>query len=124
MDAIKQKIKQSGASSVHAQLIDSTIIEDDRKENAKPAPEPAAEPVYVNVNDDVNVHVNVDEKPPADVEPPKERRPKFEDNHTRQTVWIRKDLVEQIEKETVGERGEKARIFNEALEQYLRKRKR
>ncbi|NOU98418.1 hypothetical protein [Paenibacillus planticolens] len=106
MDAIKARVKQGGASSVHAQLIESDIIAEDRKENAKPAPETEKSTVYVNVN-----------------EPPKERRAKFEDNHTRHTVWIRNDLDKLIE-DASGGRGDKTRIFNEALEQYLRKRKR
>lgn len=121
MDAIKQKVRQSGTSTVHSAIIDTNIISDDRKEIAGITPEKGKSDVDVNVhvNGDVNVNENV-----AEVAPLRERRPKFEDNHVRQTVWVRKEYVELIEKEALGERGEKTRIVNDALEQYFRKRKR
>lgn len=48
----------------------------------------------------------------------KSKKPKFEDTHKRDTVWIRNDLKEILDDNCV-DRGDKTRIINEALEQYL-----
>jgi hypothetical protein len=105
LDAIKNKVKNSSNQSVHGALIDTDIINDDKKANSG----------------NVNVHVDVDV--PKD-KPKKEKRAKFEDLYTRDTVWIRNDLKLLINEECAGERGEKTRIINEALEEFFKKRKR
>ncbi|WP_274655613.1 hypothetical protein [Paenibacillus humicola] len=112
LDAIKAKVRQSGGTSVHAQIIDTSIIEEDRKTMTSPVQQKIDE--YVDVNVDVNV--------------PKRsargKKQKFEELHARQTFWVRKDFVELIEQESEGARGEKTRVINEALEEYFSKRKR
>lgn len=46
----------------------------------------------------------------------KKKAPKFEDLHTRKTVWLRKDLLELVEKEA-EERGVPiAKVVNDAIE--------
>lgn len=52
----------------------------------------------------------------------RERKPKFEDTHTRCTLWIQDDLNKKLnEWSEEGGRGEKTRIINEALEDYFRR---
>ncbi|RKD26482.1 hypothetical protein BEP19_16725 [Ammoniphilus oxalaticus] len=48
------------------------------------------------------------------------KREKFEDRYSRQTVWIENEIIELITREAQNERGEKTRIFNEALRQYFK----
>lgn len=147
LDAIKEKVRAAGPDSVHAQIMESNIIDDDRidivnskaadpiapDDSAPSAPsaliaELTVTPVDVNVyvpvdeNVDVDVHVDVDVTEPE--EPLRERRPRFEETHARQTVWVRKDIVAMIDKASGAERGEKTRIINEALDEYFRNRKR
>ncbi|MFB0847284.1 hypothetical protein [Paenibacillus oleatilyticus] len=102
LDTIKQKVRQSGNLSVHATMIDTNIIEEDRNNivNASPNTEKS----------NVDVHVNVDEQP---------KKKKFEDMYTRATVWIKKEHAQEIENRCNGERGEKTRIINEAFDQYF-----
>lgn len=52
------------------------------------------------------------------------KKPKFEETHTRDTNWIRNDLMETLKEwSEEGGRGEKTRIINEALEDYFRRNK-
>jgi hypothetical protein len=46
---------------------------------------------------------------------------KFEDLHTRKSYWIRNDLLEVFNNVAGDRRGEKTRMINEAIEDYLRK---
>jgi len=62
----------------------------------------------INVNNDVNVHVY-------------EKKKKFEDLYTRQTVYIRNDVAEKIATLAGNERGVKTKIINDALELFFKK---
>lgn len=49
---------------------------------------------------------------------PKRKKPKFEDTHSKHTIWLRDDLMREVNKIT-KERGEKTRFFNEAIYRHL-----
>lgn len=79
MDDLKNKIRSSGGSSVHPELIDTS-------------------------------HENKT----------KTKRKKFEELHTRDTVWIENDLKKKLDNQSAENgRGEKTRIINEALRNYF-----
>lgn len=93
-DMLKQRVRES-TSSAHNQLIetvDSAAAADSTK----------------NVNVNVNVNVN------------KSRKLKFEDKFSRATVFIENDLLQQLEKLAEKGKGEKTRIVNEALREWLK----
>ncbi|MEK4277595.1 hypothetical protein [Paenibacillus sp. FSL R7-0026] len=49
------------------------------------------------------------------------KKKKFEELHTRDTVWIENDLKQKLDNQSAENgRGEKTRIINEALRQYFR----
>jgi uncharacterized protein YihD (DUF1040 family) len=48
------------------------------------------------------------------------KKKKFEDQHSKQTYWIRNDVLEALNK-IAKERGEKTRIINNALIDYIKK---
>lgn len=86
-----------------------------------------------NVNESVNENKNgkVDSKstPPTDFgslakqlkkSSAAKRKPKFDETHSRDSVWIRNDL-KKVLKDVCTEKGDKTRIINEALEDYFRK---
>jgi hypothetical protein len=50
----------------------------------------------------------------------KKKKKKFEDQHSKQTYWIRNDVLEALNK-IARERGEKTRIINNALIDYIKK---
>jgi hypothetical protein len=50
----------------------------------------------------------------------KKKKKKFEDQHSKQTYWIRNDVLEALNK-MARERGEKTRIINSALIDYIKK---
>lgn len=51
---------------------------------------------------------------------PKTKRKKFEELHTRDTVWIENDLKKKLDHQSAENgRGEKTRIINEALRRYF-----
>ncbi|WP_309122222.1 hypothetical protein [Paenibacillus sp.] len=124
MERIKNKIRNSSGASVHTQLIDTSGAD----------AEPKAES-YVNVYENENKHVsehaieNVNVNANAAVDhaasqggPQKrEKRKKFEELYKRDTFWIRNELKEKLDAYCQGERGEKTRIVNEALKDYLEK---
>lgn len=93
MSNLKDRIKNKVRSSAHEHLID---------------------PVHVNVDEDVNVDVDIN------VNVTKPKRKKFEDRYSRQTVWIDDEIIKVITRLAGNERGEKTRIINEALRQYLK----
>jgi hypothetical protein len=109
LDAIKNKVRRSSGDSVHVQMIDTNIIEDDRKAMIGQPTQQASEELHADGNE------------PAGK---KERKKKFEDLYTRQTIWVKKEYVQMIEEESDGERGEKTRILNDALKEYFSNRKR
>lgn len=90
-NSMKDMLKNKVRSSVHTQLIDTNN----------------------NTNTDVNknVNVNVFDKP--------RKKQKFEDTHTRQTYYIENRLLAQLNDAAGDEKGEKTRIINEAIRQYL-----
>ena len=64
------------------------------------------------------VHAHLIEQPRRK----REKKPKFEETHTRGTMWIRNDLNEKLNNwSEEGGRGEKTRIINDALEDYFRR---
>lgn len=84
-----------------------------------------------NVNESVNENRNVDNKstPSTDFgslakklkkSSAAKRKPKFDETHSRDSVWIRNDL-KKVLKDVCTEKGDKTRIINEALEDYFRK---
>lgn len=107
MSTMKDNLKSKIRSSAHSQLIDPTL---------------QGQQSDVNVNGDVNVNVDVNDFEKA-VEQPKKKKPKFEELHTRHTIYIRNDIGEKLDELCGGERGEKTRIINEALEKYLSSKK-
>ncbi|WP_411830931.1 MULTISPECIES: hypothetical protein [Paenibacillus] len=56
-----------------------------------------------------------------DIKPkPNPKKKKFEETHTRDTVWIENDLKTKLDSQSVENgRGEKTRIINEALRLYF-----
>ena len=50
---------------------------------------------------------------------PKRKKPKFEDTHTKHTIWMRDDLMKEVNKITHKTKGEKTRFFNEAIYRHL-----
>lgn len=108
LDQIKDKVRQSSSSGVHSQLIDTNIIEEDRKANSQG-----------NVNENVNV---IERKEPETM-PRREKKKKFEDLFKRDTFWVKNELKTQLDEFCRGEKGEKTRVINEALEQYFNKHK-
>lgn len=82
--------------------------------------------VHENVNVSKNVLRNVFEQPldtatlKTDFKKRKKKKSKFEDIHTRRTVWLRKDLIELIEKEAEVRNISIAKIVNDALELRFR----
>ncbi len=63
------------------------------------------------IDSDVNVNVNVNVH--------KVQKAKFEERFTRATVYLENELLEALNQVAAGEKGEKTRIVNEALRQYL-----
>lgn len=58
----------------------------------------------------------------AALEERKKAQPKkvrFDQKYHKMTIYILKDLVDLINEEAAGERGEKTRIINEALKMYF-----
>lgn len=51
----------------------------------------------------------------------KKKEEKFDDLYTRHTVYIQNELGDKLSKRSAGSRGEKTRIINEALKEYLNK---
>jgi hypothetical protein len=112
MERIKNKIRNSNGASVHSQLIDTENVNvaEDRNE-------------YVNVNVDANINANdlrVESAAETRTGPAKrEKRKKFEELYKRDTFWIQNDLKDRLDAYCKGERGEKTRIVNEALKEYM-----
>jgi hypothetical protein len=107
LDAIKNKIRSSSSQSVHASLIgESTIIQEDKKANSQPDNKDTFASDFVK---------------PLLPPPKKHKKQKFEDMYSRDTVWFKNEIKQKISEATEGERGEKTRIINEALEDYFRK---
>lgn len=47
------------------------------------------------------------------------KKVRFDQKYHKMTIYILKDLVDLINEEAAGERGEKTRIINEALKMYF-----
>ncbi|GLI84813.1 hypothetical protein ANABIO32_25300 [Rossellomorea marisflavi] len=85
--------------------------------------------VNESVNKDNNSNVNNKSTPSTDFgslakklkkSSAAKRKPKFDETHSRDSVWIRNDL-KKVLKDVCTEKGDKTRIINEALEDYFRK---
>lgn len=107
LDDIKNKVRGGASQSVHASLIgETTIIQDDKKANS--------------LTDSKGQYAS-DFVKPLLPQIKKEKKQKFEELYDRDTVWIKKELKQKISEAAQGERGEKTRIINEALEEYFAK---
>lgn len=73
-----------------------------------------------SVSDAVNKSVleNIDVSRIASKRP---KKPKFEELHKKDNVWIKNELYEVLNALTKGNKGEKTRIINEALLLYFQK---
>lgn len=74
----------------------------------------------VNVNDNENNDVDGNVNRNVNVNIKRSKKKKFEEEHTRQTYYIRNDILETLHEVAGNEKGEKTRIINEALEMYLK----
>lgn len=54
---------------------------------------------------------------------PKTKKKKWEDNYKRATFYVQNDTMDAIERYAGNEKGEKTRIINEALQDWLRKQR-
>lgn len=52
------------------------------------------------------------------------KKNKWEDNYKRATFYVQKDVMAIIEREADNEKGEKTRIINEALQDWIKKKRR
>ncbi len=59
--------------------------------------------------------------PPANY--PKTKKKKWEDDYKRATFYVQKDTMAAVEAWAGNEKGEKTRIINEALQDWLAKQK-
>ncbi|UOR14158.1 hypothetical protein [Halobacillus amylolyticus] len=48
-----------------------------------------------------------------------QKKKKFEDKYKRATFYIENDIIKLLDKQAGKEKGEKTRLVNEALRQYL-----
>ncbi|WP_173918931.1 hypothetical protein [Halobacillus sp. Marseille-Q1614] len=48
-----------------------------------------------------------------------QKKKKFEDKYKRATFYIENDIIKQLDSQAGKEKGEKTRIVNEALRQFL-----
>jgi hypothetical protein len=110
LEDIKNKVRSGGASqSVHASLIgETTIIQDDKKANSHHDNSKTQGSEFVTAL--------------LPMAGKREKKKKFEELFERDTVWFKKEFKATIAELTEGERGEKTRIINEALEEYFKKR--
>jgi hypothetical protein len=100
------------------------------------------DPIDVNIDVNNNVNENVDKNNPDQTTDPvktnndvnenvdvtssvrrKRKRKKFEETHTRATFYIENHLLAKLDQEAGTEKGEKTRIVNEALAEYLYRKK-
>lgn len=51
---------------------------------------------------------------------PKTKKVKWEDRYTRATFYVQNDVLDDVNRMAGTEKGEKTRIINEALQNYLR----
>lgn len=51
----------------------------------------------------------------------KQRKPKFEETHTKDNVWWRNDVKAALDLLAKGRKGEKTRMINEAMIQYIQR---
>jgi hypothetical protein len=104
-------------SNVSASSNKNTSINNDKDESID---------VHGNVNTSENVLRNAFKQPldtatlKTDFKKRKKKKPKFEDIHTRRTVWLRKDLIELVEKEAEVRNISIAKIVNDAIELRFR----
>lgn len=65
----------------------------------------------------------MDEQDTPRVNYPKTKKTKWEDQYKRATFYVQIDTMEEIEKFAGTEKGEKTKIINEALQDWLRKQR-
>ncbi|MEC0231264.1 hypothetical protein [Paenibacillus alba] len=108
LDDIKNKVRGGSSQGVHSSFIgESNIIQEDKKANSQQIDTSKTKSEFV-----------------TPLLPPekREKKKKFEELYSRDTVWFKNELKQQIAEASEGERGEKTRIINEALEEYFKKR--
>lgn len=75
-----------------------------------------------NQNQRPTVHTEMfEEQPPLNY--PKTKAKKWEDKYKRATFYVQNDTMAEIERYAGSEKGEKTRIINEALQDWLKKQR-
>lgn len=120
IELLKQKVRRQSAA--HDQLITPANTNVDAGKNTN---------INANVNTSVTVgaDTNVDNNVGVDLQQAKQQvlerkkaRPKkvkFDQKYDKMTFYILKELVDLINEEAAGEKGEKTRIINDALKMYF-----
>lgn len=116
IELLKQKVRRQSAA--HDQLITPANTNVDAGKNAN-----------VNTSVTVGADTNVDNNVGVDLQQAKQQvlerkkaRPKkvkFDQKYDKMTFYILKELVDLINEEAAGEKGEKTRIINDALKMYF-----
>lgn len=116
IELLKQKVRRQSAA--HDQLITPANTNVDAGKNTN-----------VNTSVTVGADTNVDNNVGVDLQQAKQQvlerkkaRPKkvkFDQKYDKMTFYILKELVDLINEEAAGEKGEKTRIINDALKMYF-----
>lgn len=128
IELLKQKVRRQSAA--HDQLITPANTNVDAGKNTNiNANVNAGENTDVNADENVSVNNNVDNNVGVDLQQAKQQvlerkkaRPKkvkFDQKYDKMTFYILKELVDLINEEAAGEKGEKTRIINDALKMYF-----
>jgi hypothetical protein len=107
---VKILIKTARKPSAQGELMGSKNTSENGSENAIDNGN-----VYVNERSD-----DIDELAQRikNAKAKKKKKPKFEETHTKDTLWIKNDIYKAVN-EICTERGDKTRFINEALYQYI-----
>lgn len=125
-EKLRERLQQRGVSKAHGQLIGITQEEDE------PAEADQNQNLLQNEKEDSNQsekHLqNEDETAKANPTTRRRRKPrskrevekeKFTNKYQARTFYVLPSLLKRFDKLTGGIRGEKTRMINEALEEYL-----
>lgn len=79
----------------------------------------------ISINETDNTFVNENENKSENIAAyiTANKKPKFEDTHKKDTFWLRLDVLDKLHTLTVGNKGLKTQIINEALELFFKKNK-
>jgi len=81
--------------------------------------------VYESVNESTNENANILDMASEIATHIKKNTPikkKFEDRHSKQTYWLRNDVLKALNIIAGNQKGKKTEIINEALEDYFQKK--